>query len=41
MDSEWFFEKASNESEIIKNKIKGTILNNELFQKYCIPYEEK
>ena len=41
MDSEWFFEKASNESEIIKNKIKNTILNNELFQKYCIPYEEK
>ena len=41
MDSEWFFEKVSKESEIIKNKIKNTILNNELFQKYCIPYEEK
>ena len=41
IDSEWFFEKASKESEIIKNKVKGTILNNKLFQEYCIPIEEE
>ena len=41
IDSEWFFEKASNESQIIKNKVKDTILNNELFQEYCIPIEEE
>lgn len=41
IDSEWFIEKASNESEIIKNKVKNTILNNELFKKYCIPIEEE
>ena len=40
MDSEWFFEKASNESQIIKNKVKDTILNNELFQEHCVPYME-
>ena len=41
LDSEWFFEEASNESQIIKNKVKDTILNNELFKKYCIPIEEE
>lgn len=41
MDSEWFFEKASNESQIIKNKVKDAILNNKLFQEHCVPYMEE
>ena len=41
IDSEWFFERASNKSEIIKNKVKNTILNNKLFQEYCVPYGEE
>lgn len=41
LDSEWFFEEASKESEIIKNKVKDAILNNELFQEYCVPYTEE
>ena len=30
----------SYESQKIKSLIKGTILNNKLFQEHCIPYEE-
>lgn len=41
IDSEWFFEKASNEYETIKDKIKNTILNNKLFREHCIPYDDK
>ena len=40
-DTEWFFEEIITESQMIKNKIKNTILNNELFKKYCIPIEEE
>ena len=28
-------------SNTIKNKVKSTILNNKLFEKYCVPYEEE
>ena len=40
-DSEWFFEEIDMSSKIIKNSIKETILNNKLFQEYCIPIEEE
>ena len=41
MDSEWFFEKVSKESEIIKNKVKDIILNNKLFREHCILYDNE
>lgn len=37
--SEWFFEEIINPSEKIKNSVKNTIINNELIQKYLIPYD--
>ena len=40
-DTEWFFEEIITESQMIKNNIKDIILNNKLFQKYCIPYKEE
>ena len=40
-DSEWFFEEIDMSSKIIKNSIKETILNNKLFQEYCISIEEE
>lgn len=40
-DTEWFFEEITTESQMIKNNVKNTILNNKLFQEHCVPYENE